>query len=66
MNLLKTFARIRVLFTRNRGTEIRLVDLNEHLRRDLGLDNTSSDRRVHERAPRTQEFIISNVLTRAP
>ncbi|EAR11113.1 hypothetical protein [Reinekea blandensis] len=66
MNLLKTFARIRILFTRNRGAEVRLIDLNDHLRRDLGIDNASSDRRVHEHAPRAQEFIISNVLTRAP
>lgn len=66
MNLIKTFARVRALFFRNASTDVRFVDLNEHLRRDLGLDNTSSDRRVHERPPRTQEFIISHALTRAP
>jgi hypothetical protein len=66
MNLTNTFARIRALFPRRPVNQVRFIDVNEHIRRDLGFYNMNSDRRVAERAPRTQEFIISGVITRAP
>ncbi|WP_196159482.1 hypothetical protein [Reinekea sp. G2M2-21] len=66
MNLANTFARVRALFPRRAAKSIRLIGANEHLRRDLGLDNVNSERRVHERAPRTQEYIVFGAVTRAP
>jgi hypothetical protein len=66
MNLANTFARIRVLFPRRKAKDVRLIELNEHMKRDLGVYNASSDRRVHERPTRTEEFIVFSVATRAP
>lgn len=66
MNLANTFARIRALFPRREAKSIRLTFANEHLRRDLGLDNVNSDRRVHDRAPRTETYVILGAVTRAP
>ncbi len=66
MNLANTFARVRALFPRRAAKNVRLTFVNEHLRRDLGLDNLNSERRVHDRAPRTETFVIYGAVTRAP
>jgi len=66
MNLINTFTRIRTLFTPRKANEVRFIDINEHIRRDIGLYNINSDRRVNERAPRTEEFVVFGPLTRAP
>ncbi len=66
MNLLKAFARIKILFTRSRSAELSLLDLNNHLRRDLGLLDRNSDRRVHERPIRSEIIIASSRLSRGP
>jgi hypothetical protein len=66
MNLVNTFARIRAAFKTRPATKIRVVDVNEHMKRDLGLYNINSDRRVAERAPRTEVFVVYGAVTRAP
>ncbi len=67
MNLANTFNRIKTLFAGDTATKrIRLIDVSEHLRRDLGLHDVNSDRRVIERAGRTEEFVVFGPLTRAP
>ena len=66
MSLATIFARVKKLFFRREGKEIRLVDLSEHMRRDLGLDNSSSTRRTHEAALPKKEIVIHGHLTRAP
>lgn len=66
MNLANTFARIRVLFPRRKTKTIRMIDVNDHIKRDIGLYDFNSDRRVHERTPRAEEFIVYNAVTRAP
>jgi hypothetical protein len=76
MNLANTFARIRALFRRtftrgvllrrNKSTEIRFIDVSEHLRRDLGYYNGDSKRRVHEDHPRSETFVVYGPLRRGP
>jgi hypothetical protein len=66
MSLVAIFARVKKLFFRREGNEIRLVDLSEHMRRDLGLDSTGSTRRAHETALPQKEVVIYCHLTRAP
>ena len=76
MNLANTFARIRALFRRtvsrttlfrrNKSTEIRFIDVSEHLRRDLGYYNGDSKRRVHEDHPRSETFVVYGPLKRGP
>lgn len=66
MNLLNTFARIRVLFRREMKKEIRIVDLSAHMRKDLGIDNINSERRRADRAPRQETYVTFGAVTRAP
>jgi len=63
---MNTFARVRKLFKTRESKEVRLVDLSEHLRRDLGLHETNSSRRVNHAAPKTEEYIVFNAFKRGP
>lgn len=66
MNLANTFARIKKAFTPKIRKEVRVIELSEHMKRDMGLYNGSSDRRVHEKPIATETFIVMGTLTRAP
>ena len=66
MNLANTFARVRKLFAVKPTKTIRLIDVNEHLQRDIGLYNINSDRRVLEHTARTEILVAYGVPTRAP
>jgi hypothetical protein len=66
MNLLTTFARIKILFNVTRRPKLQLYDLNDHLRKDLGLDNVHLEMRNKEHAPKREDIITYGILTRAP
>ena len=66
MNLINKFALIKKLFARREGKTIHLVELNDHLRRDIGLDNVNAAGRVRKEALPKKEIIVHGHLTRAP
>lgn len=66
MNLVNTFARIKKLFFRREGKLLRLVELNGHLQRDLGLDHLTTAHHTHDSALPKKDIIIHGHFTRAP
>ena len=66
MNLLTAFARIKGLFNVIKRPTIHRCDLNEHLRKDIGLDNIHNERLNKDHAPKREGIVTYGILTRGP